>query len=430
MYTVDWDYTRQVFMRWAPKVAIAIIILVVAHFVAKAVKWAVAQGVDRIPFLTKPSRTPPPGRATTAEPAVDLGDRIGEVAYWVVWLLGLIAALNQLGLVSIVAHLNNMVDGFLRYVPQVVGALLIFLVGFALATIVRRMVEAAVQAAELDRRLMAAGLSLTPQGPGLSRLLGILVFTLIIIPVSIQALATLNITAISDPATSMLSDILATIPRVLGATLTIFIAYLVGRWIGVLAEQGLKSIGFDDIVGGLMRAEPIRASMERMDPTPGVDTVDMTKFPPSRLIGMTVLIGIVLFASIEATRLLGFGQMSAMLTEVLDLASRILFGVVIITIGVLLGNILSIAVARGDRPSAAIMSVFAQWGVIGLATAVGLRFMGLANEIITIAFALVLGAVAVAIAFGIGGRDAAKRALDNWTAAPPRVEPQRLPPAE
>ena len=43
--------------------------------------------------------------------------------------------------------------------------------------------------------------------------------------------------------------------------------------------------------------------------------------------------------------------------------------------------------------------------------------MGLANEIISLAFGLLLGAVAVAgaIAFGIGGREIAARKLNEWT---------------
>ena len=46
-----------------------------------------------------------------------------------------------------------------------------------------------------------------------------------------------------------------------------------------------------------------------------------------------------------------------------------------------------------------------------------LRHMGLANEIINLAFGLILGsaAVAVAIAFGLGGRDVAARQLAQWS---------------
>jgi hypothetical protein len=399
---------------WGPRILLAILIVIVAHFAAKAVKWAIAKGVDRVPFLSRRDS------AAGAKPTVDIGERIGEVGYWLVWLLGLMAALAQLGPWAnpVITPLNGMVANFFNYLPSIVGALLIFIIGFALATIARRMVEALVEAVELDRRLVDAGLTHTPRGPGLSRLLGILVFTLIIIPVAIAALDALNIEAISQPATAMLNNILMTIPRVIGAALIIFIAYVVGRWIMTLTEEGLKSIGFDAIISSVANAEPIRVGRERMDLTPGVDTIDFSRFPPSRMIGLAVLISIVLFAAVEAARILDFGAMAVMLSQVLELASRIVFGAIIIALGALLAHILAAATIREDRPSSEIMSVLVRWGVIALATAVGLRFMGLANDIIVLAFGLILGsvAVAVAIAFGIGGRDAAKRLLDRWTA--------------
>jgi hypothetical protein len=398
---------------WGPRIALAVVILVAAHFAAKAVKWAIAKGVDRIPFFSRRDGA----SATTAKPTVDVGERVGEVGYWLVWLLGLILALNTLELTAVVAPLNDMVRGFLAYLPAVVGAALIFFIGFVLATIVRRMVEATVEAVELDRRLIEAGLTHTPRGPGLARLLGILVFTLIIIPVAIAALDVLNITAISDPATAMLNNILMTIPRVIGAALIVFIAYLVGRWVMTLIEEGLKSIGFDDIISSIANAEPIRVGREKMDLTPGVDTINLSKFPPSRMIGLAVLIGIVLFAAVEAARLLEFAAMATMLTQVLNLASSVLFGAIIIALGILLANILAAAAHREGKPSSELISTMVRWGVIALATAVGLSFMGLANNIIALAFGLILGsvAVAVAIAFGVGGREAAKRMLDRWT---------------
>jgi len=401
--------------QWGDNILLAILILVVAHFAAKAVKWAIAKAVDRVPFLSRRDG------AGGTKPTVDLGERIGEVGYWLIWLLGLMAALSQFGSWAspVIAPLNSMVAGFFSYIDNIVGALLIFIIGFALATIVRRMVEAVVEAAELDRRLVDAGLTHTPRGPGLARLLGILVFTLIIIPVAIAALEALGIRAISDPATAMLREILSTIPRVIGAALIIFIAYLIGRWIMMLTEEGLRSIGFDDIIASIANAEPVRVGREKMDLTPGIDTTGahFGGFPPSRMIGLAVLIGIVLFAAVEAARLLGFAAMAGMLSEVLVLASRVLFGAVIIALGILLANILAAAARREGKASSEIISTLVRWGVIALATAVGLRFMGLANDIIVLAFGLILGsvAVAVAIAFGVGGRDAAKRLLDRWS---------------
>jgi hypothetical protein len=401
---------------WGPRILLAILILVIAHFAAKAVKWAIAKGIDRIPFL---SRRDGPGSATAKPTGPDIGERVGEVGYWLVWLLGLMAALAQLGpwAQPVVTPLNGMVAGFFNYLPNIVGALLIFIIGFALATIVRRMVEAMVEAVELDRRLIDAGLTHTPRGPGLSRLLGLLVFTLIIIPVAIASLDVLNIEAISAPATAMLQDILETIPNVIGAALIIFIAYVIGRWAMTLTEEGLKAIGFDQIVSSIANAEPVRVGREKMDLTPGVDTVDFKAFPPSRMIGLAVLIGIVLFAAVEAANMLGFTSMADTLRNIVGGAGNLLLGAIIIALGVLVANILASAASRPGKPSSEIISAFVRWGVIALATAMGLIQMNVAPQIIMLAFGLILGSVAVAaaIAFGIGGREAAKRLLDRWT---------------
>jgi hypothetical protein len=72
-----------------------------------------------------------------------------------------------------------------------------------------------------------------------------------------------------------------------------------------------------------------------------------------------------------------------------------------------------------------------KYAIIALFTAIGLTFMGLADQIVMMAFGLILGsaAVATAIAFGLGGRDVAARVLERWSdeqmptrrPAPPRL---------
>ena len=100
---------QQWFNDYGLKIIIAAIILIVAHFAAKAVKWSIAKAIDRIPFFARRDGAGPGG----AKPMVDVGERIGEVGYWLVWLLGLMAALNELGgpwASSIIAPLNGMVE--------------------------------------------------------------------------------------------------------------------------------------------------------------------------------------------------------------------------------------------------------------------------------------------------------------------------------
>ncbi len=58
----------------------------------------------------------------------------------------------------------------------------------------------------------------------------------------------------------------------------------------------------------------------------------------------------------------------------------------------------------------------ARIAIMVLSGAMALRHMGLADEIVNLAFGLILGAVAVAlaIAFGLGGREFVARHLEGW----------------
>ena len=69
-----------------------------------------------------------------------------------------------------------------------------------------------------------------------------------------------------------------------------------------------------------------------------------------------------------------------------------------------------------------------RYAIIALFTAIGLTFMGLADQIVMLAFGLILGsaAIACALAFGLGGRDAAARLLERWAdqGSPPMPPPR------
>src|SRR3954469_1668943 len=63
-----------------------------------------------------------------------------------------------------------------------------------------------------------------------------------------------------------------------------------------------------------------------------------------------------------------------------------------------------------------LLALVTRVAILLLAGAMALRQMGIANEIVNLAFGLLLGAVAVAsaIAFGFGGREVAGRELEHW----------------
>lgn len=408
MPTLDYYRSQQMMMDWGPRIAIAIVILIAAHFLAKAAQWGLARLIDRIPGVKQHN--------AGADPKETVGYQLGQLAYWLVLLIGLIGALTTLELTSIVAPLNGLLLEVAAFIPNLIGAVVIFFVGFIVATLARRVVEAGLAAARLDSWLEKAGLSRVTGASGLSRTVGTLVFVLIIIPVTIAALQQLGVSAISDPAVAVLATVLDALPRVLAAAIVLAIAFVIGRWVASLIEQLLPSLGFDRSLQGLgigpAAEEPVEADA----------AAQPSRITPSKVVARLALVAIMLFSAVEAARLLAFAAIAVMLAEILELAGHVLFGGVIIAIGVITANFLAALIDRSTNGADGFASDIVKWATIALATAMGLRFMGIADEIVILAFGLILGsaAVAAALAFGIGGRDAAARLLEKWTKKPPQ----------
>jgi hypothetical protein len=106
----------------------------------------------------------------------------------------------------------------------------------------------------------------------------------------------------------------------------------------------------------------------------------------------------------------------------------VIFGTLIIVVGIFLGRIIANLVGSGTGEGGYAQTIV-RYAIIALFTAIGLTFMGLADQIVMLAFGLILGsaAIACALAFGLGGRDAAARVLDRWTdeGAGPAMPPPR-----
>lgn len=417
---VGWETALNV---WGPRVLGAIVILIAAFFIGKAVKWALAKGIDQLPGTARANEG--------HEPKHTVGARLGEVGFWLVLLVGLVAALGVLNLNSVVAPLNTLLNDIARFLPNLLGAALIFFVGFVLATLAKRVVEAALQAANADHWLERIGMTRATGSVGLSGALGTLVFILILIPVSIAALEQLNIAAISEPAVAVLATVLDAIPRVLAAAIVLAIGWFIGRWVAGIVERVLPATGFDRSLGKLtglssFRTErgpdggtapyagdvsPAYAAKIRADGTPH------TPLTPSKVVANIVLFAIVAFTAIEAARLLEFAAIAVIVEEVLGLAVQVLVGGVIIAAGVIIADLLANAIDRSTAGADRFASTLVRWATIALATAMGLSFMGIADEIVVLAFGLILGsaAIAAALAFGLGGREAAGRLLSQWT---------------
>src|SRR5918993_4992113 len=236
-------YWRDQLIQWGPRVVFAILILIATHFIAKAVQWGVARLVDRMPVL---KRHPQAG--------VDsVGTELGRLAYWLIWLVGLIAALQPLGLSGVLTPVTALTNEVFAFLPRLLGAGVFFFAGLILARIVRHVIEAALGALNLEKLFSRAGIPIgeaplavdesgtategaAPVRNSIARAVGVTVSAIIIIFAAIGALQILQISAISDPATNMLNGIAVSIPNILAALVWLALAFLIGRWVKAMLE--------------------------------------------------------------------------------------------------------------------------------------------------------------------------------------------------
>ncbi len=89
---------------------------------------------------------------------------------------------------------------------------------------------------------------------------------------------------------------------------------------------------------------------------------------------------------------------------------------VIIAVGLWIAGLAHRAIRGLGGNSSAMYAGIARFTVLGLVFAMGLRAMGIADDIVNLAFGLTLGAIAVAAAlsFGLGGREAAGKQMEHW----------------
>jgi hypothetical protein len=294
--------------------------------------------------------------------------------------------------------MQTMAEKLLSFLPNLVGAGLVMGLGWVLATVARRAVTSTLKAAQTDKLAERVGLAEVTGETGLSNFFGLLVFVLLIIPVAIAALEALGIQSVAEPAKQMLQSFLDAIPNIFAAAIVLLLAFVIGRFASDALSNLLPTLGFDTVASRL-----------------GLTDEVLGKTSPSKIAGYIAFFAIMVFGFIEAAKLLNFAIVSSMLSTILALGGQILLGSAIIAFGLVAADFVSgiIAKSKDAKPVAGLIKV----SIIILAVAMGLRQMGLADEIVNMGFAFLIGAVAigVAIAIGWGGKDTAGRLLEKWT---------------
>ncbi|TZF90915.1 mechanosensitive ion channel [Cognatilysobacter lacus] len=428
-------------MVFLPRLLLAVGLAVVAWLVATVVRTLVNRTL---------SKTRMDERLAQGADLKPISQSMGNVAYWLVLLLFLPAIVGALQIEGLMTPLTGMTSSLLGMLPNIFAAVIIGGVGWLIAKAVRGLVSNLLAATGIDRWSERHP---DTRGLKLSDLGGTLAFVMVIVPALIAALDALRITAISAPLTRMLSIFFDAIPNLLAAAAILILAWFIGRFVASLVERLLSDLGFDRLPSRLGLGHAFRdpdvvppsertgsdalmatTTLERAAESQGAfQPVDAMAQPPvgvtttaasadvrsggtlSAFAGKLALFFVMLFATVEAASLLGFAGINALLQQFIDFGAAVLLGLVILGVGWWLADVAGRAVERAN-PQSRGLARLARFSILGLVTAMGLRAMGVADDIVNLAFGLVLGAIAVAVAlaFGLGGRDAAGKVTQRW----------------
>ncbi|MBD2676810.1 MULTISPECIES: mechanosensitive ion channel [Nostoc] len=396
-----------------PKLVGAGILLATAWVLATIVKIVTIRLVRT--FNLDERLNPEPADSVPSLNQLSLSETIGNALYWFIFLLFLAPILDTLGLREALQPVQALITKILVILPNILAAVLIAAVGWFIANVVRRIVTNLLASAGIDGLGSRFGLSTAAGVQSLSSILGTIVYILILIPVAIAALDALQIAAISVPAIAMLQQVLNAVPAIFTAIAILIIAYFLGQFVADLVTSILTNLGFNNIFTVLGLTTPTRRiviSTESTEPTPP----PIPTRTPSEVAGIVTLVGIMLFATVAAVNILNIPALTALVSGILVIFGRILAGLVIFAIGLFLANLaFNIITSSGDR-QAQILGQVARISIITLVSAMALQQIGVASDIVNLAFGLLLGAIAVAIAlaFGLGGRDIAREQVQEW----------------
>ena len=412
-----------------PKLLGAAILLGIAWVVATVVKTIVTRGLGALNIEQRM------GLAASDTGDFSITDTLGNALYWFIFLLFLPAVLNALQLNGTLEPIQGMLNKILALLPNILGAVIIAAVFWFVANIVKRIVSNLLAATGIDNIGRKAGLGAGGRGQSLSSIIGTVVFVLILIPGIISALEQLQINAISAPATDMLNQVLDLLPKIFAAAVVLAFFYFAGQFVADFVTNILTNIGFNNLLQWLgissttpgaepfprsaSPGEPIDLGLGTEQPTMIQTEPQMGSKTPSELVGLLCLVGIMLVATLTAVDILGIPALEDVFRILLAIAGQVLIGVVVFAIGLYLANLAYSLILSSGTSQSRLLAQSARVAIITLVGAMALNRMGIAPNIVNLAFGLILGgiAVAIALAFGLGGREVAREELKSWVSS-------------
>ena len=201
-----------------------------------------------------------------------------------------------------------------------------------------------------------------------------------------------------------LSQLWEFIPALLGAAAVLVLGYLLAKLVQKGASKVLRRTRLNDVLrrGGVMHA------LDRSG----------THFNPARVIANLLFWFVMFTVVLVAANALGLDSLGQVLSELVSYIPSVIAAIVIVILGLVLGDFVAglILASTGTLHGGPTLARAGKGGVILLAVFMSLQELGVATDIVTTAFAIIFGAIALALSlsFGLGNRELAGEVTRAW----------------
>lgn len=381
-----------------PSVFKALLLLLLAWAVATFVRNIVQKAFDKTGASQALSRTP---FIQDENEGKRFLENISKFIYFLVFILFLPSVFNALNMTEVAHPITNMMDKLLGFIPGLIAAGIIIVIGVFIARLVKGLFTRFFQTLNLDKwfkKINPDNVEQTEVRTTLSNVLANIIYILVLIPFITIALEALNIDTISQPIQSVLNDVLAIIPNIFVAIILVIAGYYIGKLVGNLLTGLLQGTGINNIY------QSIGLSDETKKPS----------FDLANVLGKVVQVLVVLFFTVEALSVLNLHVLNMIGYAVIEYLPFLLSALLILGGGLFIANLLGNWVKKHMQSS--VGAILIKGIIITFAVFMTLDQLHFATRIINVAFLLILGGlmVAFAISFGIGGREFAKHQLAKF----------------
>jgi hypothetical protein len=377
----------------------AIILLIVA-LIAAAIARAIVRKIVKKFFADR--------TVVSDEETIDLTESknsavtiLGNIAFAIVFLLFLPAALDNLNAGSVSSPLSSMATKFLNFIPNIIAAIIVIVFGVFFAKLAKELLTILLLKTKINDLQKKAGIK-ENQGFTFTDIIANIVYAVILIIFVIAALQVLNLKAISDPATQMVQLVFNYIPLVFAAIIIILFGVFLANIVGGLLITVLAGTGVDETTQTIFP--------KKADGTP-VTTL-------SNLISVIVKIVINIFFIVAAIDVLKINVLTNVGNVIIAYLPNVLAAVIIVIVAWICANKASEAITKAEGGSI-VLALIAKVAIIILAAFMAISQLGIGSDIVRILFialALALSGAFI-LAFGIGGRAWAAKKLEELDAS-------------